>query len=238
MEQVDGKCDVSISMLTYDSLMAASDFRPEKEEDSLIYYENGQRVAVADTTRLSMKKPLFFQNVDKFCYGVRPQLLFPTIFVGFDGKLAQKSSSAATAPYQWSNAKVKYFGLCVENLHKMKGKLHLLFNALATRLSQMGTEVKGNNGAKVYQLRNGKRAFLAMEPQRVFVLCGRHSSCPRTRCCTLPKRPRRSQQFFLSALARACHQSCRFRENRGRKSPKCSSRISLIISRFLRAFAL
>lgn len=172
MEQLDAKCGVNISLLTGDSLMAASDFRPEKGEDSLIYYENGQRVAVADTTRLSMKKPLFFQNIDKFCYGVRPQLLFPTIFVGFDGKLAQKPSSAATAPYQWSNAKVKYFGLCVENLHKMKGKLHLLFNALATRLSQMGTEVKGNNGAKVYQLRNGKRAFLAMEPQRVFVLWG------------------------------------------------------------------
>lgn len=74
--------------------------------------------------------------------------------------------------YAWNNVKPNYFVVSISNNNKMRGKLRILFDKLAERLSTMGTLAKGNSGAKVYKLTNGMRAFLAIEAKRVFVFWG------------------------------------------------------------------
>lgn len=54
----------------------------------------------------------------------------------------------------------------------MKGKMRMLYDALSAKFKKMGTEAKKNNSAVVLNLKNGKRALVAMQKDRVFAVWG------------------------------------------------------------------
>lgn len=74
--------------------------------------------------------------------------------------------------YTWNKTKPRYFSLKITNDGKMRGKLRLLFNKIVAHLQQMGTLAKGNNGAKVFNLKNNMRALLTLESNAVTLLWG------------------------------------------------------------------
>ena len=74
--------------------------------------------------------------------------------------------------YVWNDVTPKRFGWTVDNSGRMKGKLRMLYDALSAKFKKMGTEAKKNNSAVVLNLKNGKRALVAMQKDRVFAVWG------------------------------------------------------------------
>lgn len=74
--------------------------------------------------------------------------------------------------YAWNSIKPDGFGIVITNADKMHGKLRSLFNKLASHFSKIATLVKGNNGAKLYKMKNGKPACLVMMDKQIVVTLG------------------------------------------------------------------
>lgn len=77
-----------------------------------------------------------------------------------------------TTGYAWNNVKPNVFAVSISDGGKLHGKLRMVFNKVADHFATIGTLAKGNDGAKVYKLKNGMRAFLALERNRVLICWG------------------------------------------------------------------
>lgn len=78
--------------------------------------------------------------------------------------------------YTWNNVKPQTFSFAVENDGRMKGKLRQLHTVLIEKFKKMGKIVKQNNGAAVFELRDGHRAIVAMTKTMVFAQWGNLAS--------------------------------------------------------------
>ena len=110
--------------------------------------------------------------------------------VGFDSKLSRQTyrtervidytwgnyywyhDNKVPTGYVWNDVTPKRFGWTVDNSGRMKGKMRMLYDALSAKFKKMGTEAKKNNSAVVLNLKNGKRALVAMQKDRVFAVWG------------------------------------------------------------------
>lgn len=135
--------------------------------------------------------PYWYDYRSSFKYSHAVNNVVPTFAVEFSGKLSRQTyttrrvvdytfydgtewyhNEQVPTGYAWNDVKVTAFGIQFDNDGKLKGKLRLLLNAAITRFSNMGRIVKQNNGAAVITLRNGKTAFIYMEPKDVVILWG------------------------------------------------------------------
>lgn len=78
--------------------------------------------------------------------------------------------------YTWNNVKPQTFTFTVSNEGRMKGKLRQLHTVLIEKFKKMGKIVKQNNGAAVFELRDGHRAVVAMTKTSVFAQWGNLAS--------------------------------------------------------------
>ncbi len=136
--------------------------------------------------------PYWYDYRSTFKYSHAVNNVVPTFHVDFTGVLSRQTYTTQrvvyyTYPdgsqlyddqqvptgYAWNNdVKVNAFGIELDNNGKLHGKLHLLLNAAIKRFSNMGRIVKQNNGAAAITLRNGKTAFIYMEPNKVVIVWG------------------------------------------------------------------
>ena len=74
--------------------------------------------------------------------------------------------------YVWNKVNPNIFSLTISNSGRMQGKLSSLFKVLKSKFNAMGKVAKQNDGAIVFNLKNGKRALLYMKGNEVVVIWG------------------------------------------------------------------
>lgn len=95
--------------------------------------------------------------------------LFPTGELDYEAEREEMMSHN----FVWNDTYPNSFAMKIANKGKMHGRLRPLFNAIVARLQQTGSLMKGNNGAKIFKLKDGHHAIVALEPHSVFVIWGK-----------------------------------------------------------------
>ena len=95
--------------------------------------------------------------------------LFPTSELDYEAEREEMMSHN----FVWNDTYPNSFAMKIANKGKMHGRLRPLFNAIVARLQQTGSLMKGNNGAKIFKLKDGHHAIVALEPHSVFVIWGK-----------------------------------------------------------------
>lgn len=132
--------------------------------------------------------PYWYDYKDKLEYTKEAEGVYANITISFYDRLSQENfhkkrvidyndgdytyyhDEQKSTGYTWKATRPKYFLLIITNDGKMHGKLRMLFNKIASRLEKEGTLAKGNNGAKVFKLKNGLGAFLTLEKDWITVI--------------------------------------------------------------------
>lgn len=133
--------------------------------------------------------PYWYDTTSSLNYQRNIEGITANIAIDFDDYLSQENLRTERVPenywgetysynkrksagYTWNPVKPSFLGLFISNEGKMRGKLSLLFDRIVAHLIQGGTVAKENDAAKVFNLKNGLRALVALESNQVFIVWG------------------------------------------------------------------
>ena len=133
--------------------------------------------------------PYWYNGTRSLNYHRNVEGVTAQFFVSFDDNLSQKIRTKRVSenyPYDgqkssgyiWKPVKPSLIVLFISNKDKMRGKLSLLFDRIVAILRQGGTVAKENDAAKIFDLKNGFRAIVTLEPNEVSVGLGESELIP------------------------------------------------------------
>lgn len=115
---------------------------------------------------------------DPYWYDVRKEISYNRqvngikvqFTVAFDGYPSRGEFTDNGYQYAWNDAKVAACGVTFSGTGKLEGKIDNLYNAFTKKFATLGKVLKENNGAKLFDLGNGKRVLMDRDESKVIVI--------------------------------------------------------------------
>lgn len=115
---------------------------------------------------------------DPYWYDVRKEISYDRqvngikvqFTVAFDGYPSRGEFTGNGYQYAWNDAKVAACGVTFSCTGKLEGKIDNLYNAFTKKFATLGKVLKKNNGAKLFDLGNGKRVLVGRDESKVIVI--------------------------------------------------------------------
>lgn len=88
----------------------------------------------------------------------------------FDRMISRAEKDGSGTKYVWNDAKLKVCALTFYNTGKMEDNLSDFFNVLSEEFGQKGKPLRKNKQYTIFDMGNGQRIMLDLNPQRLFIL--------------------------------------------------------------------
>ena len=88
----------------------------------------------------------------------------------FDRMISRAEKDGSGTKYVWNDAKLRACALTFYNTGKMEDNLSDFFNVLSEEFGQKGKPLRKNKQYTIFDMGNGRRIMLDLNPQRLFIL--------------------------------------------------------------------
>lgn len=174
----DGDFEIKSNYIDYTALLDALKLQTQgvdgvsvgEQASSVIARLAGKGLLTNGTDEHPASDPYWYDVRNVISYKKKVNGIEVQFMVKFDDYPSRGEFAGNGYQYAWNDAKTTVCSAIFPNTDKLEGKTDHLYHTLTKKFAALGKVLKENNGAKLFDLGNGKRILVGRDESKVIVI--------------------------------------------------------------------